>query len=298
MSRDTKSRDYCFTVNNYTDADIERLVNLVPECQYIVWGKEVASTGTPHLQGYVYFQNQRYFNALKKKLPEGCHYEARLKKSTPAQASCYCKKGEQSKDEWLELGTEGPNYGLNADFTEHGICPMPQGKRTDIEIVREELNNGNGMRGVVSVATNMAQIRIAELILRYEEPKRDWEPVVHWYYGLTGTGKSRTAHEYFKGQDFYRKTYCSGKWWDGYDAHRKVIIDDFTRPTTVKEYKYWLDITDRYACTIESKGGTRQFLADEIIITCSQSPEELLGMYFEQDAGEFLRRIKYIREFK
>ena len=50
-----RGRRWCFTLNNYTDEDLQQLRGVVPsKCRYIVFGREVApETETPHLQGYL-----------------------------------------------------------------------------------------------------------------------------------------------------------------------------------------------------------------------------------------------------
>lgn len=267
----SKHRDYCFTLNNYTEEEYLSIRSL--DCVYQVIGKEVgAKKGTPHLQGYIYFANPRAFNAVKKAISVRCHLEAA--RGTPKEASEYCKK--------------------DREYEEKGDLPQ-QGKRTDVEVVREELANGNGIRGVVRRATNLQQIKIAESILKYEEPKRNWKPTVYWYWGLTGTGKSQKAHRDFEGTDFYRKTANTGKWWEGYDAHENVLIDDMD--VNNFPYKNLLDLLDRYECRIECKNGTRQFLAKKIIITASICPQEMF--YGEsQNGAELLRRIDHIVHFR
>lgn len=265
----SKHRDFCYTLNNYTDEEYKSLQDI--ESIYHIIGKEIGEQGTPHLQGYIYFKNPRAFTSMKKTLGSRVHYECT--KGTPTEASTYCKKDN--------------------NFIEIGECPK-QGKRTDIETVRDELNLGNGMRGVVKKATNLQQIKIAEAILKYEEPKRNWKPIVSWYWGLTGTGKSRQAHQDFENLDFFRKSATTGKWWDGYDAHENVIMDDLDQGAY--GYKYLLDLLDRYESRIESKGGTRQFLAKNIIITASVDPETLFQNE-DQNGAEILRRIDNIVKF-
>jgi len=264
----SKSRDYCYTLNNWTEDEYDKIKSI--EAQYHVIGKEIGEQGTKHLQGYIYFTNPRSFNAVKKLLLRS-HLERTA--GTPEQAAAYCKKEN--------------------DFEEIGKCPQ-QGKRTDVEVVREELAMGNGIRGVVKRATNLQQIKIAEAILKYEEPKRDWKPNVAWYWGLTGTGKSKQAHEVFSGTDFYRKTANTGKWWEGYDAHENVLIDDMDENNF--PYKNLLDLLDRYECRVECKNGTRQFLAKNIIITASIDPHTMFQRE-DQSGGELLRRIDSIIHF-
>lgn len=272
-----KSRSYCYTKNNYTPEEVEVIKKI--KSTYHVIGFEIGESGTPHLQGYIHFENPRSFKAVKKDLCEA-HIEGLI--STPEKASDYCKKPE----------TKDPSYDPN--IWEEGELPK-QGKRTDVEIVREEINNGNGMRGVVRVATNLQQIKMAEAILKYEEPQRNWKPHVTWCFGATATGKSKYAHEVFSGLDFFRKTSNQGKWWDGYDAHQNVIIDDIDSKTM--PYKCLLDLLDRYACVIECKGGTRQFLAKNIIVTTSRHPGDMFRGE-DQYGRELLRRLDRILEFK
>lgn len=61
-TRHTRSRGWCFTINNYTELDVAQVKALEEPSSAIIAGYEVApTTGTPHIQGYVYFLNQRSF---------------------------------------------------------------------------------------------------------------------------------------------------------------------------------------------------------------------------------------------
>lgn len=134
-----------------------------------------------------------------------------------------------------------------------------------------------------------------------DKPKyRDWEMNVEYHYGDTGTGKSKYAFTGFNPETHYVLRKSNGEntvWWDGYTGQETIIIDDFTP----KSYRlsYMLNMLDRYAMTIDTKGGSTQLLAKRIIITSNYSPENL---YTKEDCKEhrnaLLRRITKYVEYK
>lgn len=262
-----RSRDWCFTLNNWTQEEYENILKI--SSVYLIVGKEVgAEEETPHLQGYIYFANAVSFDSIRKKIPRS-HIEKA--NGRPEQASDYCKK----EGDWFEQGT----------------LPQAQGKRTDLEIIREVLKEGKGMKEVVNVATSYQSVKMAEQILKYNEPTRKWKPVVKWFHGSTGTGKSMKAYEEL-GEDCYT-CLSTGRWFDGYDAHENVLIDDMRKDFL--KFHELLRLLDRYAMRIETKGGTRQFLAKKIIITSAYAPEDLYDG--REDIQQLIRRIDVIEEF-
>lgn len=127
---------WAFTLNNYTDEHIASLRMLLPHVRYLVAGKEVSTTGTRHLQGFVITKVNHRLNSIKK-LFEGCgesiHFEMANCRTNSICAD-YCKKGVQTKDEWKAYRTEGPNYGKDSDVAvELGSYVFKQGKRSDLE---------------------------------------------------------------------------------------------------------------------------------------------------------------------
>lgn len=237
-----RSRTWCYTLNNWTE---EELTPLREKGRYNIVGKEVGENGTPHLQGYIYFSTDTSLKQLKKISPRA-HWERAI--GTPADNKTYCSKG--------------------GDFTEWGAIPQ-QGKRTDLEWTRELLNEPEPMKAVCNMM-NYQCIRVAEKWLTYCEEKRDWKPYVEWYHGPSGSGKTKAAND--KMPNAYTKS-GPNKWWDGYDAHEDVILDDL-RSSHI-EFTELLMILDRYEKRIECKGGSRQLRAKRIIVTSIFSPEEM-----------------------
>lgn len=125
-----QSQRWMFTINNYTPECIYNLRNLAEhdDVGYLVFGREVGEQGTPHLQGYIYFKKRFRRGAVARQIPRS-HLDA--VRGTNLQASNYCKKGQQSHDEWSEQGIDGPNYGKEADFEEFGQLPASTTGKTN-----------------------------------------------------------------------------------------------------------------------------------------------------------------------
>lgn len=270
-------RNYCFTLNNYTQEDCLTLEKL--KCKYIIYGKETGEeNGTPHLQGFVIWNNAKTFTATQKSLPARCHIEPI--KGTPYQNFRYCRKG--------------------GDFFEAGDRPekVGQGKRNDMLEIKRRVSQNVNIKDLLNDDTiiNHQQLKFAESLKKYYEPKRKWKTKVSWFYGPTGTGKSYTAHQYFESiteDDNIYEAMDTGRWWDGYDGQEYVIIDDI-RGDFLKFHQL-LKLVDRYGYRVETKGSTRQFLAKHIIITAPYSPEQMFDT--REDLGQLLRRIDEIKQF-
>lgn len=97
-------RNYCFTLNNYTEDDIKHLMDL-RDCQ-ILFAKEVGEENkTPHLQGMIIFKNARTIKGIKR-INERIHWE--VMKGTIEQSIDYCTKEADDKDiysnfNWQEI---------------------------------------------------------------------------------------------------------------------------------------------------------------------------------------------------
>lgn len=176
---------------------------------------------------------------------------------------------------------------------EWGVPPA-QGKRKDLDIVRDIVSAGGGMRDVVSSVSSYQAMRSAELMLKYTEKARDFMPDVFWFYGSTGSGKTKRAFELFeeRRQSVSEEAWVSGKsleWFEGYDGHSFAIIDDFRKDFC--KFHELLRLLDRYPYRVAVKGSSRQFVARTIVFTCPWHPEVLYAGRSDEDIGQLLRRI-------
>lgn len=264
------TRRWCFTINNWTQEDWDACTKM--PYKYMIIGKEKGEEClTPHLQGYVIFQKQLRFGAVKKLLQKA-HLE--VCRGSHEENVDYCKK--------------------QLDFTEFGR--LRQGERVDLDEVRLKCGDEKPMREITSVCTSMA-IRVAEKFLSYNEQGRIEATCVTFLYGPSGSGKSRAAFEAAERQcpgDVYVKNDTS-RWWDGYDGHKAVIIDDWRSDSWPTGYT--LALLDRYPFRVEVKGGYRQFKPTHIWITCINPPlEEWVRCHPAEPPEQFLRRLTNISQ--
>jgi hypothetical protein len=249
------SRNYVFTLNNPTVAEVDRLRSLgeailpdgadsqnSPSLRYMVWGKEVApTTGTPHLQGYLEFRQTIRMRATKNYLGISRTHLA-IRKGSQKQAVDYCKK--------------------DGDFCEYGVRAR-QGARTDLLRVQAQLDQGVHISEIAQeffptwVRNHRALGRYAQEYSRYARQKRKSRrepPRVLILWGPPGTGKSRRAQEIgdAEGGAFFVSPGSSGTvFYDGYEGeeHPVVIYDDFYG---WERFSLLLRILDRYSLRVRT----------------------------------------------
>jgi Putative viral replication protein/RNA helicase len=268
-------RRFCFTLNNYQPNDLGDMIQNL-EYVYIVVGLETTTNGVPHYQGYVELESPTYFESIKKVMPRA-HIEPC--KGNQRQNIDYCKKSGNFK----EFGT-----------------PRQQGRRNDLRDLSMICERQRSLRAIVEDEALSVQALKAVLTL-IVGPQRMWYTEVRWFYGPSGTGKTRDAMQQFSSDPYnlYFKSSGTKTWWQGYDGQPNVIIDDI-RPEDFS-FQYLLGLFDRYPFTVECKGGSRQFLAEKIIVTCPWSPKQFLDKMdsaYGEKFDQFTRRISEVKEYK
>lgn len=271
----SQAKAWVFTLNNFTEEEKNHLIN-EEDSRYMVFGNEISpSTGTPHLQGYVVFAQNWRFSRVKKFIPRAWIAIAK------ADADCnykYCTKG--------------------GDFEEHGERPMSKKAQGKAEKRRWEeaweCAMNDDMEGIdadirIRCYNTLKKIK-KDLSMNTKKP--DTTEQNFWYWGKSGTGKSRKARTDFP--DCFLKS-CN-KWWDGYvpGSRATVLIEDFDKrhDILIHKMKIWCD---RYDFPAEVKGSTMRIRPERIIVTSNYHPSQIWTE--EQDLEPILRRFKCV-EFK
>lgn len=254
------SKSWCFTLNNYSENDITLLKDI--DCSYLIFGKEVGESGTPHLQGFITFKTTKRLTGLKK-LHKGIHWE--ISRNVEASIN-YCMK---DKDYFIK---DNRKQGERNDLKRMIDCMEKNGLQTAIENYKETyVKYSNG---------------IEKLAGRLQKPRTE-KPHIVWIYGSTGTGKTRQVYE--KEKDLWISA-KNLKWWNGYENQEAVLIDDFRSDFCT--FHELLRILDRYPYKVEIKGGHRELNSKRIYITSCYHPDNVYKTI--EDKTQLLRRIDEI----
>jgi hypothetical protein len=262
-----QGKAFMFTINNPSGSDYP---GDWPHVRYIVWQLEQGESGTPHYQGYVIFTKNMRTNALKT-LNSRAHWENR--RGTHEEAEDYCTKED------TRIG--GPY--------KKGTPPAKRGNKSALDRVRTAIDGGADMQTIARDYFGL-WCRYRHSFLAYKlmtSGNRDFKTEVLVVWGPTGVGKSSFARRNFP--DAFWK--AKSKWWDGYEAHEVVVLDDYYGWLPLDDL---LRLLDRYPLYIETKGGTTQFLAKLVIFTSNKHPDDWYKNIPDVHRDALTRRLTYI----
>jgi len=275
-----------FTLNNYTDAEYKWFTeDFAPTTKWIIIGKEVGENETPHLQGACILGTRMSFSKVKTLLGfKRAHFESMRGK--PVDSRVYCSKQD-------------------SDPFEMGSLPTP-GKRTDVQNAVLRIQNGASVKSLAADEEGGVAIvkfhRGLTILRSLTRPPRVKPPRIFWFFGPTGTGKTRCAFELGRllctsnGGSTPDDIWISSgglRWFNGYDGHAVAIFDDF-RAKHVTSFAYFLRLLDRYPMEVEFKGGFVNWEPSYIFITCPYSPLgafEKRNKHVPEDIEQLYRRI-------
>ena len=254
----SRAKNWCITLNN----PVEECLGFNESTDdYLICGIEIAQSGTKHIQGYVQLKERMRLNQLKNRWPTA-HLE--IARGSPKRNVEYCSK--------------------DGHFRDHGELQAGQGSRSDLESIKNLIDGGFTERHIRNEHYG-TYIRYQKALIRDIEsmrPDRSWSTELHIYWGATGTGKSRKCREEYP--DAYWKT--RGNWWDGYDGHEVVIIDEFYGWLP---FDFMLRLCDRYPFTVEVKGGVRRNLWPKKLLSPVTSPTETSMYMGMKSYGQLLK---------
>lgn len=253
-------------MNNYTEEEVE-LLRQSQGHKYLVFGKEVGEKGTPHLQGYVFWPTLKSLKQMSKFL-ERAHWEPQ--RGSFEQAIEYCKK--------------------DGSFEELGEAPMSDKKKGECgkRVYQEAFELAK--QGKIDEIEEPLRTRFYNT---YKKIRADYQVVPEsigsleheWYYGDSGTGKTRKAREENPGA--YLKN--PNKWWDGYVDQEVVVIDEWSpvHECLAAHLKQW---ADHHPFCAETKGSSLCIRPRKIIVTSNYHPEQCFTK--EEDLEPIKRRFK------
>lgn len=266
MPPQVKARYWLLTIpiNGYT-----RPNELPRNCVWLRGQQERGNnTEYEHWQLFAAFKSQVRLAAVKSIFGQQCHAEP----SRSEAAEQYVFKADTR--------IEGTQFEL-------GSKPFKRNSATDWAAVKSSACAGrlDDIPDQIFVTHYSSLRRIA---VDYAKPLA-MEREVTVYWGPTGVGKSRRAWEE-AGIDAYPKDPLS-KFWDGYNGHKNVVIDEFRGTVSISHVLRWFD---RYPVLVEVKGSSAVFKAERIWITSNLHPNEWYPDLDQSTKEALLRRLNII----
>lgn len=207
-----------FTINNYTEADIQWCHNIADDVNRITVSKEIGEGGTPHLQGRITFKNSKRLNPLKK-----LHNTAHWSSEMVSDSVLYCLKNDS------EIIIDQKN--------------SKQGERTDLQKACESVAAGASIRdmymqhptvmvrygrGIKDLHTQLNPILCKSKFTLNDFP---WTPITDWstshlIVGPAGCGKTEFAKCHFENPLFV--THMDDLLNFVTEVHDGIIFDDMS----------------------------------------------------------------------
>ncbi len=232
---------------------------------YLTWQLERGEKSKKlHRQGYIELTNRHYVSWLHKNISKTASFFVR--RGTGRQA-----KGYTNKEETRELGP----WSLGQ---QHG---GQQGLRTDLVEFKDAIKGGMSTRDLAEnhLLCLAKYPRLHETLRNMYRPAYDEEGEgvkVALLFGSPGIGKTRQAYsEWGQDDEFYETPITTtGAWWDGYDKHKYVLMDDFNGASSHMRLDTLLKVLDRYPRRVPYKGGHTWYCPERIMVTTNIHPSQ------------------------
>lgn len=259
----TRHRAWIFTINNYSSNDWNHITSLTP--RYIIAGKEIGDNLTPHIQGYIYFENKKSSKQVKAYLRPSLEFWRKPASGTPEENRAYCSK----QNDFFEFGTLPKSKKQQGeDEKERWQSALDAAKRRDLESIPADILMRNW--------TNIQ--RIGTFFMSPPSPLERLQNF--WFWGPTGSGKTTTARSAFPNHHLKP----INKWFDGYRNQDWILLDEWSpdHKMLATHLKTW---ADHWPFAAEIKGSTITIRPKGIVVTsnyslsdCFDKDEDLLPL--------------------
>jgi hypothetical protein len=292
--RGKRSKNWHCVYNNYPPWKLDQIeAEIFPLLIYGVVGKEIAASGTPHLQATFVFAKLMTYKQVIDLVGKGWHVEMVIALQSSIE---YCKKdgsfietGERPSSQ-EEKGAAGAPHGVKGKGPHNAEGGERERKRW--KQAREAAQEGR-MEDVpdqiyVCQIGNLLKIRAHHMS---QQPLDNVFGPNEWFFGDSGTGKSRRAREEAaaRGEPVYLK--MLNKWWDGVPTPTPpvALLEDLDPERAVHLAHYIKIWADHYPFQSESKGTACTLRPGKIVITSNYSIEECFPR--AQDQAAIYRRF-------
>lgn len=248
-----------------------------------LWGQEekAPTTGHLHYQLLLRLASRMSYREAQKALGLEDRGNWTMVFTTPYRAFCYVTKHKSRLPNGMQFDVGvPPTEDEKPDISVHQQRKLNQadgnggqGKRSDIREFQEYIRSAQptweelcekfpGLVWSSPKAANQAYVRLTK--------PRKWATRCTFIFGAPGTGKSAAAAQLFP--DAYWLTAGAPQWYDSYDKHETVVVDEFTPDVFVPTD--FNRVVDRTPYQVPVKGGFTQFLAKRVIYISNYPLEE------------------------
>jgi len=268
------AKNWCFTLNNYSDDNISTLDSF--PCSYIIYGKEIGESGTPHLQGYVQMEKKIRLTGLTKLLQ--AHWS--IAKGSPEQNVAYCSKDGDVYTRG-SIAKKGERSDLEAfkDAVKDGMVSLKRAREEHSEIVARYPRFANEyIRDHVPMATQQLH------------PLRDWQAalnqklnlppsdrIIHFVVDTVGnTGKTWFAKYYSQLHDDVQILESAKKadMAHAINTSTRVLFVNVTRQQQDHfQYSFFEALKDGMVFSPKYESRMRYFKPVHIVVLMNQDPD-------------------------
>lgn len=301
-SPDSQSRKYILTINNPQecgfdhDMIIDRMHLFHP--RYFCLADEIAPSGTYHTHAFLLGYSPIRFSTVKRRFPTA-HIEP-AHGSAKENRDYIRKEGKWADTLKADTSVEGTFFEFGELPTEaeetapkmHRLVQDVTDGRTTVEIIKNDPSFAFKGKDIDALRETLTSER-------FKTENRDVK--VHYYYGDTGTGKTRGIFERHNAEDICRVTDYgrkTGLRFDAYHGQDVLVFEEFHSQVPIDAMLNYLDI---YPLMLPARYNDRVACYTTVYIT-SNLPLTQQYTDIQRNKPEtwkaFLRRISEVKEYR